>query len=677
MKTIYLFLVMLGLYISVYSQPLQVNVQDVTCEDSCNGSINVQINQGTPPYYIYFTGSSYTDSFYINTNTFTISNLCAQFFNLYVAFSNNTYTTYYDTIHNLSLIVTANITTPSSSNTANGSISLVVSGGVPPYSYLWNTGQTTSYLNNLLPGTYSVTITGNNGCSTSRTYQLQAANQMCQANFVTYYDTSYYRFVDMSSKAPDDDIISRTWSFGDGTIIQGNDSMITHSYANTDYYYVCLTIQTASGCSSTFCDSIYNCHLNISATITQPSANNNNGQITFNVSNGIPPYTVMINNTGINFNFSSSPFTLSNLAPDTYYITISDATGCSSVIYAFLYNPALYCEAYIFADTLSNSTISFHAQLTTNDSITSFLWNFGDGTTSTLPNPIHTYNSQGHFTACLYYTTGSGCSDTSCISLYVSNCHGWVYFVVHHPSLIGSSDGSILTYIVGGTPPYTFNWNTGQNSQNIQNLSAGTYSLTITDANNCQNVFFVNLYNPSQLPVVDTLTTDMIDTCLNFVPDTFFIASYDIDTNNHVIVYWQFVNTTINEIAIILATYQYQNFGNHLILLTINCSGYKQIFIFQSYINLQPTGICKINQDELNALVYPNPFHNEVFIRIENSVDSPYQITITDVFGKTIYRNISSGNNIFKADVSNLPAGIYLVHIQTANQKVVKKLIKN
>ncbi len=63
---------------------------------------------------------------------------------------------------------------PSCYGLDNGSIDASVSGGTPPYSYLWNTGQTTFAINDLAPGTYSVTVTDTNGCfvvdSTTITY---------------------------------------------------------------------------------------------------------------------------------------------------------------------------------------------------------------------------------------------------------------------------------------------------------------------------------------------------------------------------------------------------------------------------------------------------------------------------------------------------------------------------
>lgn len=53
----------------------------------------------------------------------------------------------------------------------------------------------------------------------------------------------------------------------------------------------------------------------------------------------------------------------------------------------------------------------------------------------------------------------------------------------------GSGSGIIAISLVGGSPPFAFHWSHGSNTQNVQNLSAGVYSLTITDANNCLNEF--------------------------------------------------------------------------------------------------------------------------------------------------------------------------------------------
>ena len=57
--------------------------------------------------------------------------------------------------------------------------------------------------------------------------------------------------------------------------------------------------------------------------------------------------------------------------------------------------------------------------------------------------------------------------------------------IITDVSCDGGSDGKIILSTGGGIPPYTYDWNNGSSNSIISNLSAGTYSVTITDANGC------------------------------------------------------------------------------------------------------------------------------------------------------------------------------------------------
>jgi gliding motility-associated-like protein len=74
------------------------------------------------------------------------------------------------------------------------------------------------------------------------------------------------------------------------------------------------------------------------------------------------------------------------------------------------------------------------------------------------------------------------------------------------PSCVGSSDGSIDAFVSGGISPYNYNWSEDGNNARLDNITAGLYILTVTDANNCQREFEYTLEDPDQLVVVvDTM----------------------------------------------------------------------------------------------------------------------------------------------------------------------------
>ncbi len=77
---------------------------------------------------------------------------------------------------------------------------------------------------------------------------------------------------------------------------------------------------------------------------------------------------------------------------------------------------------------------------------------------------------------------------------------------------MAKSNGSILIEALGGTLPYTYQWDHGLPSQpNQTNLAAGTYNVTVYDANNCSRTTFITLFNPPMLN--DSITIDHLISC--------------------------------------------------------------------------------------------------------------------------------------------------------------------
>ncbi len=139
---------------------------------------------------------------------------------------------------------------------------------------------------------------------------------------------------------------------------------------------------------------------------------------------------------------------------------------------------------------INGTTINFWDMSYASDSsnIISWSWSFGDDSTSTEENPMHTYSSYGTYYVCLTITTNSGCTDTYCDSIVVENnpCSGfYVTATVTMESAPGTNDGSIDIHVQGGTPPYVFSWSTGDTTEDLYNLTAGTYCVTVTDYNSC------------------------------------------------------------------------------------------------------------------------------------------------------------------------------------------------
>ncbi len=164
-----------------------------------------------------------------------------------------------------------------------------------------------------------------------------------------------------------------------------------------------------------------------------------------------------------------------------------------------------------FSASATNVTLADTIQFTdlSYGSPSSWLWDFGDGFTSTLQHPTHQYQSGGDFTVSLIIYDLAG-SDTLIKSnhIYVES-NLFVDAYTEELNCFESSDGSILLTINSGTPPYTINWNHGENTHFINGLEAGSYIVTITDPDNMSYTDTFLIVQPAPM-VISNIITDSI-----------------------------------------------------------------------------------------------------------------------------------------------------------------------
>ncbi len=130
---------------------------NATCSNTCDGSSTVILAGGSPPFiYLWSTGA----------NTQTVTGLCPGTYSVTIADANGCEGTAASTIFDtIPISVSTTTVDVVCSSICNGSATISASNGVPPYSYFWDTGQTTSSEANLCVGTYTVTVTGANSCT--------------------------------------------------------------------------------------------------------------------------------------------------------------------------------------------------------------------------------------------------------------------------------------------------------------------------------------------------------------------------------------------------------------------------------------------------------------------------------------------------------------------------------
>jgi hypothetical protein len=131
-------------------------ITDVLCNNGTNGDVTLAVNGGVSPYTFAWSNSATTQD---------ISNLAAGTYSVIITDDNGCTQTVSATVTEPSAVSSTLSSTDASCGTcADGSADLTVNGGTAPYTYAWSNSATTEDLANVLPATYTVVITDDNGC---------------------------------------------------------------------------------------------------------------------------------------------------------------------------------------------------------------------------------------------------------------------------------------------------------------------------------------------------------------------------------------------------------------------------------------------------------------------------------------------------------------------------------
>jgi len=278
------------------------------------------------------------------------------------------------------------------------------------------------------------------------------------------------------------------WNFGDGSTSTSRNPI--HSYTSAGVYDVTLRISdTNTGLTST--------KLLPMAVIVETPAADFTGSPTF----GCGPLTVNFTNAsssaasylwnfgdGTTSTLQNPSHTYNNPGVYTTSLTITTTNGCTDTRtrsnYIQVIGPNVNFNPSTTTPTNPPITINFNDLTTFSSPVTGWNWNFGDGNTSTLQNPSHTYISIDSFNVSLRVNDLDGCSRTfTRNNLVITKLIVPTLTVDSNVSCNGQSDGGITASAINGKLPYSYLWSNGQTAATATGLSAGQYKVTISDAN--------------------------------------------------------------------------------------------------------------------------------------------------------------------------------------------------
>ena len=375
---------------------------------------------------------------------------------------------------------------------SSGSIDLTVSGGLAPFTYAWNTEETTEDITDLPKGTYTVIITDARGCSISDSVTISEPDNALEAT-TEVFDVLCYG----------DGNGSINLNVSGGTqpyIFNWSNGAITKDLTSLNGGEYTATITDANGCEIVKTITVFEPDMQLATKIVISDVlcyGENNGEIDISTSGGTAPYTYSWGN-------GASTEDLFGLTAGIYTVTVTDANLCeiTEVIEVLEPSKALSASAnttnlLCFGDSMGSIDLTVSG----GTEPYSYSWD----------NDLNTEDIEG-LSAGSYdvvITDFNGCSITETFVISEPDALS-VTSTIEDVLCFDESTGAIDLTVAGGTAPYTYSWDNGSATEDIADLSAGSYEVIITDSNGCNLAENFEISEPATGLSATASTTDVL-----------------------------------------------------------------------------------------------------------------------------------------------------------------------
>lgn len=402
----------------------------------------------------------------------------------------------YEIIEPLKLTVDGSKFDPLCYGDATGTIYPNVNGGTPMYSFKWSNGQTVQYINSLKAGTYSLTVTDDNGCTAVNSWTIVDPPKVSVGTDYKY---------DVSCAGGNDGEIGvygkggtgkHTYSWSTGSSSPGLKNLKAGVYSVTVFdEYLCEGTATYT--------------ISEPAKLTVKLDNQRNitchgkkdGILSVDGSGGTAPYTFSWSNGSTNAK-------ITNLLPGSYTVTITDKNGCKATETYTIKEPSklnVSLKNIIHNKCFGTKKGEIEVSVTGGTSPYSYSWSNG-GSSRTI-----TGLAAGKYD--LTVTDKNLCEIKVTYTITEPTELTLTLVEVVDVTCFDQKNGSIEVVGKGGTPPYSYSWSTGGTGAKIQGLAAGNYDVTIRDDNDCEITQTYKVVQPDQLMI--TLLNKKDNSCFD------------------------------------------------------------------------------------------------------------------------------------------------------------------
>lgn len=444
-------------------------VDNVSCHGLGNGVVELTVTGGTPDYSFAWDNGATTED---------LNGVGPGSYNVLVTDENGCTTTASAVVTELDTLGASSIDVQVTCFEGNnGSIDLEPTGGLPPYLYDWSNGETTQDISGLSAGTYSVTFADQNGCLFTYETTISEPNLLvatCSAeDALCNGDANGSVSVSVTGGT---EPYSYSWSNGNTDASQSG--LVAGTYV--------VTVTDANGCTATCNATVGEPNILTAVVDVQDETlvNGCNGSATANPTGGTPPYSYDWSNGG-------TTQTITDLCAGTYTVTITDANGCEYTTSNIVNPPSCDLDIEMSSTDVDcnggeTGTATATPITVQNNTPFTYLWNNG-ATAQTLSGV-----TAGPYSVVV--TDSIGCEASGSVVISEPTALSVTTSVTDEQTFEGC-DGSATATASGGTPPYSYQWSDGQTTATASDLCPGTYTVTVTDANGCEETVTITV-NP-------------------------------------------------------------------------------------------------------------------------------------------------------------------------------------
>lgn len=605
----------------------QVNV---SCPGGSNGSISVTATGGTAPYtYTWSNGASGS----------SVSGLIAGSY----------FVTATDS-HGCDLVKGYTITQPQpiviqiqqtsqnlcfGNSTADLTSSTV--GGTSPYTSSWSNGVNNANNSNLPAGTYTVTVTDENGCTSSKSSTIVDPPQVT-ASVATTNETGVGLNNGTATVTPGGGTGAFTYLWSTG----GTTPMI----AGLAPGIYTATVTDANSCSTSASAQVnaFGCSLALmlgqdfilceaDTGLIMPFITGETGTITYVWSNGSTGDSLLVEHTG------------------EYCLTITDGGGCQDMDCIVVTEIIIPEITGTVINESSPGSMDGSIQLDVIPGIVTYLWNTG------VTTPNLSGLSPGVY--CVTVADVNGCSKSQCFNVQPGNCQISITSLQANNFCAGDSTGSISVTVNNGVPPVTFIWSNGDTTGTIGNLVEGLYAVTVSDATGCFATGEFVISDPAAIVIT-------IDTVINI--SNLGGGAINVTVTGGMQPY-QFV-WTLPDGSQVSGTEDIDNLfltGNYQLSVTdaSGCNILSVLVFVDTDVAVNPVGIYKVLK------VYPVPATDVLMVDMEKPIS---EVLLSGIDGRLCKRFDHPATN--HLNVADLEAGWYIIRITDGTSWYIARMVK-